>query len=144
MKPHTFALVSIAAVLVAMAASAGAPKPPPATRVVFDVSAGEPERWAGVVTNVENVRATLGAQTQVEVVAYGKGIGLVLASDTQLAPRMSALASAGVSFVACENTLRKQGIDRKQLLPFVKTVDSGVAELIRRQQAGWAYLKPGG
>lgn len=144
MKAYVVTIVCVGTLLVALAAGARGPGAARAARVVVDVSAGEPERWASVITNVENIRGALGPRTEIEVVAYGKGIGLVLAKNTELVERMSKLAAAGVSFVACENTLRKQRIDRKALMPFVRTVDSGAAELVRKQQAGWAYLKPGG
>ena len=29
----------------------------------------------------------------------------------------------------------------EDLFPFASTVDSGVAELVRKQEAGWAYIK---
>jgi intracellular sulfur oxidation DsrE/DsrF family protein len=34
-------------------------------------------------------------------------------------------------------------VTQADLLPFVTTVDSGVAEVVRKQEAGWAYLKSG-
>jgi intracellular sulfur oxidation DsrE/DsrF family protein len=40
--------------------------------------------------------------------------------------------------------MRKQNLTKEQLLPFAVTVDSGVAEVVRKQEAGWAYLKGGG
>ena len=40
--------------------------------------------------------------------------------------------------------MKKQNVTKDQLLPFVTTVDSGVAEVVRKQEAGWAYIKGGG
>ena len=51
------------------------------------------------------------------------------------------LQNGGVVFAACSNTLRGFHIDVKQLIPGVLVVDSGVAEVVRRQEQGWAYLK---
>jgi intracellular sulfur oxidation DsrE/DsrF family protein len=38
--------------------------------------------------------------------------------------------------------MRKRNVRKDDLLPFATTVDSGVAELVRRQEAGWSYVKP--
>ena len=46
-------------------------------------------------------------------------------------------------FAACENTMRKKKVTKEPLLPFVTTVDSGVAEVVRKQEEGWAYIKGG-
>ena len=55
--------------------------------------------------------------------------------------RMEDLARAGVVFAACENTMKKKNVTKEDLLPFAKTVDSGVAEVVRKQEGGWAYLR---
>jgi hypothetical protein len=34
-----------------------------------------------------------------------------------------------------------RNITAEDLFPFASTVDSGVAELVRKQEAGWAYVK---
>ena len=57
---------------------------------------------------------------------------------------MQAEHEAGVVFAARENTMKKQNVTKDQLMPFVTTVDSGVAEVVRKQEAGWAYIKGGG
>jgi intracellular sulfur oxidation DsrE/DsrF family protein len=67
----------------------------------------------------------------------------MLAKNATLADRMKKLADAGVVFAACENSMRKKNVTKADLLPFVTTVDSGVAEVVRKQEAGWSYIKSG-
>jgi intracellular sulfur oxidation DsrE/DsrF family protein len=47
-------------------------------------------------------------------------------------------------FVACQNTIdrlkREQGVIA-QLLPEAVVIDSAVAQIMRRQQQGWAYIQ---
>jgi intracellular sulfur oxidation DsrE/DsrF family protein len=113
-------------------------------RIVIDVATADAEAWSGILTNVANLRASFGAQQcSIEVVAYGKALGLLLRSNAALQERMANLAAGGVSFAACENTMRRAGVGKEELLPFASTVDSGVAQLVRRQESGWSYLKPG-
>ncbi|WP_207204831.1 DsrE family protein [Neobittarella massiliensis] len=55
---------------------------------------------------------------------------------------MQALAVRGVVFTACQNALRANGISTQALPGFVHTVPAGIAELVDRQEEGWAYVKP--
>jgi intracellular sulfur oxidation DsrE/DsrF family protein len=34
-------------------------------------------------------------------------------------------------------------VTQKELLPLAPTVDSGTAEVVRKQEAGWSYLRSG-
>lgn len=65
-------------------------------------------------------------------------------TNTVQAERMKKLADGDVVFAACRNTTRRQHVTAEALLPFATTVDSGVAEVVRRQDDGWAYLHIGG
>ncbi len=113
-------------------------------RVLFEVTMGGEEQWTGVLNNVKNVRAALGAEsTEVFVVAHSNGLGLLLQKENKLADRIKELAGEGVIFAACENTMKKKNVTKADLLPAATTVDSGVAEVVRKQEAGWSYLKSG-
>lgn len=112
-------------------------------RIVFEVTMDGPEQWTAVLNNVENVRTALGAATEIEVVAHSRGLGLLIAKDNPLTDRMKTLANGGVVFAACENTMKKKNVTKDQLVPFAITTDSGVAEVVRKQEAGWSYIKSG-
>jgi intracellular sulfur oxidation DsrE/DsrF family protein len=56
---------------------------------------------------------------------------------------MQKLHDGGVVFAACENTMRKKKVTKDALFPFATTVDSGVAEVVRKQEQGWSYIKSG-
>lgn len=110
-------------------------------RVVVDVTGGKPEAWDGALNNVENLRKAIGPDIEIEVVGRGGGIGFLEAADAANKDRMKTLADGGVSFAACENTMKKKKIRKEDLLAFVTMVDSGAAEVIRKQEEGWSYLK---
>ncbi len=140
----TIALAALAALpLTHMNAQTEKPSADKAHKIVFEVTMEGPEQWTAVLNNVENVRAALGPAAEVEIVAHGKGLGMLVATDNTLADRMKKLADAGVVFAACENTMKKKHVTKDQLVPFAKTTDSGVAEVIRKQEAGWSYIKSG-
>ena len=112
-------------------------------RIVFEVTMEGSEQWTAVLNNVENLRNALGAESEIEVVAHSKGLGMLIAKENALTERMKKLADDGVVFAACENTMKKKNVTKDQLVPFAKTTDSGVAEVIRKQEAGWSYIKSG-
>lgn len=118
-------------------------------KVVFEVAIDGSEKWEAALRNVENVQKSLGAKTtRIEVVAHGKGIGMLLATTAAANPELKAtvekLHANGVVFAACENTMKKMQISKDQLVPLATTVDSGVSEVVLKQEAGYAYIKSGG
>jgi intracellular sulfur oxidation DsrE/DsrF family protein len=68
---------------------------------------------------------------------------MILKTNANQAQRLKELSGKGVIFAACENTMQRMKVTREQLFPFAVTVDSGVAEVIRKQEAGWSYIKAG-
>jgi intracellular sulfur oxidation DsrE/DsrF family protein len=119
-------------------------KPDAKHRVVIEVTRDGAEQWTAALNYVENLRKSFGVEhTEIEVVGHNAGLGMMLLKDVELSDRMKKLAHGGVILAACENTMRMKRVTQADLLPFVTTVDSGVAEVVRKQEAGWAYLKSG-
>ena len=144
------AAVAIAATPAVPALAAPAATPTPhqqATaqhKAVFEMTSDQPAVWDATLRNLENLTKHYGpGNAMFEVVAHGTGIGLMLKSNAALAERMEALAKQGVIFAACNNTMKRKGLTRADLLPFVTVVPAGVAEIIEKQEAGWAYIKAG-
>lgn len=112
-------------------------------RAVFELTSPSEDVWTAVLNNVENLRKALGEDTEVEVVTHGKGLNLLKDSNTAFRDRLQALTKRGVRFAACQNTMRRENVKKEDLFPGAVTVDSGVAEVVRKQEAGWAYVKSG-
>lgn len=106
------------------------------------------KEWEGALGNVENVMTEFGAEnTLIKVVAHSKGLGLLLvktyADNPELKEKLQKLHASGVIFAACENTMKRQEVEKKDLIGFAATVPSGVAEVVLRQEEGYAYVKAG-
>lgn len=114
-------------------------------RVVFELTSADKETWSAVLNNIENLRQAFGAESaDVLLVVHGKAIGFLKSTNAEQSERMQKLAAAGVVFAACENTMKRQSVKRDELLKFATTVDAGVAEIVRKQEAGWSYIRSGG
>ncbi len=140
---HTLAAAfACAALQFPLAAVAAEPVTQARERVVIQVSDNDPKKWHLALNNAKNVQSDLGAdKTEIEIVAYGPGIGM-LKSDAEVANRVEDAVAAGVKVVACENTMRAQKIARDDMHGKIQYVGAGVVEIMRRQQQGWAYLRP--
>jgi len=111
--------------------------------VVIQLSSNDTLAWKGVIGNIKHLREELGDATEIEVVAHSNGIEFLTTAKTTQAAEISALSQSGVKFVGCENTMRMRKMTKDQLLPVAGTVSSGVAEVVKKEEAGWSYLKAG-
>lgn len=111
-------------------------------RVVFQVSDNDPAKWNLALNNAKNVQQEYGSRpVQVEIVAYGPGIGM-LKADSPTANRVTEASKAGVQVVACQNTMKAQKLNTADMNASIGYVPAGVVELMTRQREGWAYIRP--
>lgn len=110
-------------------------------KVVVQLNTSDTLVWHGALKNISNLQTALGPTTQIELVAHGSGIGILIDGKTTQKAKIAELAASGVLFKVCENTIRERKIDRSTILTQAGTVPSGVAEVVLKQEAGWAYLK---
>ncbi len=111
-------------------------------RIVVQVSDGEVAKWNLALNNVRNVQTEFPDDApEIEIVAYGPGIGM-LKGDSPIAARVAETLKNGVKVVACENTMQNMKLVYADMLPNIGYVRAGVVEIARKQQEGFAYIKP--
>ncbi len=133
---------AVALVATALPASAQSSGDAKKNKVVFQVSDNDPAKWGLALNNAHNVQVDLGEDTvEMEIVAYGPGIGM-LKADSPVAKRIAAALKSGVKVVACENTMKAQKLVYADMLPDIGFVPAGVVELMQKQQQGYAYIRP--
>lgn len=76
----------------------------------------------------------------VEVVFHQSAIGAVV-KGSSFENDIKDLMSRGVIVVACRNSMRDRGIKESDLINGVTIVNAGVAEIVKRENEGWTYLK---
>jgi intracellular sulfur oxidation DsrE/DsrF family protein len=137
------ARLAAAAVSVLLPTIAVAQTEPPARhKALIQVSDNDPQKWNLALNNARNLQDDLTAYAvDLEIVVYGPGIGM-LKSDSAVAKRVADALQAGVQVVACENTMRNQKLSRADMLPGIGYVGAGVVEIIKKQEQGWAYIRP--
>ena len=113
-----------------------------AQKVVFQVSEGEPKKWNLALNNIKNVQDVLGKdKVEIELVVYGPGIDM-LKLESAAGNRVNDAIANGVRVVACENTMDAQKLSKGDMLKSIGYVPAGVIELMKKQQQGYAYIRP--
>lgn len=111
-------------------------------KIVFQISDDDMRKWGGVLINVKNIQEDLGRHNVViAVVVYGSGLGM-LTFDSPVGSEVAEAISTGVEFVACENTMKGQHLTRDDMLPSLHYAPAAIVELMKKQQQGYAYIKP--
>lgn len=110
--------------------------------VVFQLDEPEGAAWDSLVKHVNNTRNALAKDggSEVEVVFWGAGLNMLRKTNTAYEARLKQLSDDGVTLSACRNAMRVMNVKTEDLLPFAAEVDSGIAEIVRKQEAGWAYV----
>lgn len=115
-------------------------------KAVYHISTGI-ETAAFALNNVKN-HLDADPKAHIVVVTLGPGIDFMVqdAKDSQgreFSSAVSALATRGVEFRVCGNTLTNRKISPSTLLMEAKVVPSGVAEVAKLQfKEHYAYIKP--
>ncbi|CAG2133131.1 hypothetical protein LMG31506_01175 [Cupriavidus yeoncheonensis] len=150
---RAFIRASAALAAIGLAAKAAAQAAPAASagkggrvKVVYQLSEGIDQ----AVRAMGNLRNHLNGApgTKLVVVAFGYGVDFLLegakdARGNTFDGPVGALASAGVEFRVCRNTLTARKISESSLLMESKIVPAGVVEIARLQfDEGYAYIKP--
>ena len=111
-------------------------------KIVIQVSDNDPAKWNLALNNAKNLQDDVGAaNVDIEIVAYGPGIGM-LKLESPTAARITEAMKANVKVLACENTMRAQKLTRDDMQSAINYVPAGVTEIMTRQSEGWAYLRP--
>ena len=136
------AIAAVAATCLAVTVASAQQPPPVRSKVVLQMSDADPAKWNLALNNAKNIQTDLGAaNVDVEIVAYGPGIGM-LKADSVVGNRIDEALTSGVKVLACENTMRNQKLTQADMLGRIGYVSSGVVEIMQRQQQGWAYIRP--
>ena len=135
-------LAFVALCLAAAFSGIGFAAEPAKAKAVFQVSDADSKKWNLALNNARNVQADLGKdKTEIEIVVYGPGIGM-LKADSEVGNRIEEAMAAGVKVVACENTMHALKLTRDDMLGGIGYVPAGVVQLMKRQQEGYAYIRP--
>jgi intracellular sulfur oxidation DsrE/DsrF family protein len=116
------------------------------TKIVYHVNEGV-QQASRAIGNIRN-HLSADPKAKIVVVTHGQGIDFLLdgaenMAGGKFAGSVGELASRGVEFRVCNNTLVSRKIAKEQVVMEAKIVPSGVAEVANLQaKERYVYLKP--
>lgn len=111
-------------------------------KIVFQLTSSDTTAHKALMKQIANT-TTLSPGTQIEVVCHGPGLEMLQSEKSVVSKKIREHVAKGVSFVACEFSMKERKVTRDQLLPEAATVDGGILEIVRKQAQGWYYIKAG-
>ena len=117
----------------------------PKHRIVYQCNQADREYLEHVLFSAGEMLRKYGDDIEIVVSAFAQGLHLIgkhpqRPIPDELQQRAGSLASYGVAFHACGNTMNTLQWTEKDLLPFAKVVPIGVDDIMLLQEQGFAYL----
>ena len=115
-------------------------------KIVLQISDADPFKQTLVLNVANNLVKHYGPdQVEIEIVAFGPGLRLVFAENTNKG-RIQALASNGVKFAACSNTMKNmtklRDGDAPKLHSNAKVTGPGIVRILTLMEQGYILVKP--
>jgi hypothetical protein len=114
------------------------------TRAVIHVDLEDEARLNEALANVRNLLDEIGDDAvESVVVANGAVVKLLKRGRSEsLDGRVEKLHRRGVAFRVCGNALNFHEVGEDELQSVWEVVPAGIAEIVRLEQDGFAYVKP--
>lgn len=107
-------------------------------RVIFHLN--EEKKTNEVLANIRNLKKDM-VGVEVELLFNGMVVRDFV-QDSNYEGRVETMVEEGTVVTVCSNSLKGLRIDEEELLEGVNIVPAGVSELVKKQEEGWAYIKP--
>ena len=111
-------------------------------KIVFDFTKADTASFSTIVRHAKNIMSMTG-NAKLEVVCHGPGLDLLVKNKTTVQKEIEELNKLKVVFAACNETMKRRGIDKSQLLAQAIIVPAAILEISLKEQEGWSYIKEG-
>ena len=111
-------------------------------KIVFQFIDADSVAQVRVNLQVANVRAAW-PNAEIEIVCLGGGLDMLMTSKSKASKAIADWSAKGVTYAACNNTMRQRNVKKEDWLPQAVVVPSAIVELTLKQEKGWAYFKGG-
>jgi len=111
-------------------------------KIVIQFNDSDSVSQVRVTLQVQNTRACW-PNAEIEVVCLSGGLDLLVTSNSKARQAVADWSAKGVTFAACNNTMRNRKLKKEDLLSQSVVVPSAVVELALKQADGWAYFRGG-
>lgn len=113
-----------------------------APSVVLHLQSSDTLVHKSIVNQIGNIKKEF-PNAVLELVCHGPGLDFLLKEKSQYINKLNKMNLKNVIYVGCEFTMSQKKIKKEDLVDFAKTVPFGIAEIIKKQQQNWLYIKLG-
>ena len=111
-------------------------------RIVMQLTSGDTLVHKNLMKQFKNMQEAA-PNLMLEVVCHGPGMDLLMSDRSVVAGKVKEFVGKGVTFLACDNTIRERQLDPTKVLPEAGHVKAGIIHIVERQEDGWSYIKAG-
>ena len=111
-------------------------------RIIMQLTSGDTLVHKNLMKQFKNMLEAA-PTLQVEVVCHGPGMDLLMSDRSIVQGKVKEFAAKGVTFLACDNTIRERELDPAKVLTEAGHVKAGIIHIVERQEDGWSYIKAG-
>lgn len=111
-------------------------------RIVMQLTSGDTLVHKNLMKQFKNMLEAA-PNLQLELVCHGPGMDLLMGDRSIVAGKVKEFAGKGITFLACDNTIRERQLDPTKVLPEAGHVKAGIIHIVERQEDGWSYIKAG-
>jgi intracellular sulfur oxidation DsrE/DsrF family protein len=108
-------------------------------KIVFDIAGKDTADQSALFRQLKNV-LTLAPDAKIEVVYHGQAIAGLVQGQSFFSEKVKEFHQKGVTFAACNNSLKRIQVDPSQVLSDAVVVPMAILELAKKQEEGWSYI----
>lgn len=110
-------------------------------KAVFQVTDADPQKWHLTLGNAHSLQNDLGAKNvTIEIIAFGPGIAM-FKLGSECTEQIVEAVKNGIVISVCENSMRGHQWKHEDMLTVAGYVPSGVSAVVKREAAGYAYVR---
>lgn len=111
-------------------------------KVVLHLQSADTLVHKSIVNQIGNIKREF-PQAEVELVCHGPGLDFLLKKNSSYINKIHKMNLNKISYVGCEFTMSQKKISKADLVDYATTVPYGIAEILKKQQLNWLYVKLG-
>ena len=112
-------------------------------KIVFDITSKDTLAHQTALRHV-SMMVKAYPQSTFMLIVYGSALPMFVKGKSTIEKDLAALTeNKNVSFKVCSATMKRQNVDKSQLVAGVEVVPDAIMEIVTKQAEGWGYIKEG-
>ncbi len=111
-------------------------------KIIFQLITNDTMAHKALMKQLNNI-TTVAPTTKIEIVCHGPGLEMLITEKSIVHQKIKQLSAIGVSFIACEFSMKERNVPQDKIIPEAGYVKAGIIEIVSKQEQGWSYIKSG-